>query len=183
VDKDNNKSPKNKKRFLLDTNIIEYSMNKFIGPVVAPILESKKADFFISEITFYELLKGADKDKIAEVYKRILKIKRLDITKEVLVLAAIFENMYKQEHTKQKKNPEIVKKAYSDIDKIIAATSFIENIPLITGDFLDFPRPFFRETDWLPLNYKKNKRPVTNHICILKPASEIIKRGIKKIFV
>lgn len=177
MNKKNPQSPQFK--CILDTNIIEYAMDRDINPVLIPYLQSvikRGAELVISEISVYELIKGANPNKRTLVFKTIKDYKRLEITQEILLFAALFEKIYKLQ-----KDLEIVKREFNDIDKIIAATSFHENAFLMTGDTNDFPRPFFKELIWKSIEYKRRNKPITNHICVLRPEFEIIKSGLTKV--
>lgn len=134
-------------------------------------LSQEKTKFFISSVSIYELINGANKDKQEKVYETIKSYERFEISDEVLVLAGMLEKTYRTENY-------LNRLFFSDMDKIISATCILENTKLITGDRNGFPAPFFTEVSWQRIDYHKNK-PVSQWICILEPNLDRISDGNK----
>jgi predicted nucleic acid-binding protein len=156
----------NKKYFLLDTCIAEYWLDPFMQQVIADQLILWAGDTFdlaISEISYAEMIDGAYKARIERVKKSLNTYTQIEVSQRVLTGSAILSNVYK---TKLRKT-----NGAGLQDKIIAATAFIYNLPIITADVLDFPHPFFTSMASETLAYSKKVRTHKHYITIdmLKP--------------
>lgn len=173
------------KKLLLDTNIIEYSLNKNIGiPLNKDLLKLrlKGYSFYLSDFSAYELLKGADEEKTLKIFEIVKLFPRFQVSINVLNTAALFENLYKLQHKIEGQNDDYGKKRYTDVDKIIAATSCLENTDLLTADTNDYPRPYFKEVEWIKVFYTRKAKPCMLSVCLLRPDVVLIGRNLEKIY-
>jgi len=167
---------RNNKYFLLDTCIAEYWLNKDIQPVVAAQLLSwagSTFDLAISEISYAELIDGAFKDKVQRVKELLFTFVRFEVSQRVLSGAGILSTVYKN-HNKQTSGAGLQ-------DKIIAATSFIYNLPIVTADVGDYPHPFFTTMVSENLQYKKKRKDHYITVDILKPNTQMLNYWYSKI--
>lgn len=123
-------------------------------------------DLVISEISYTELIDGAFKEKIKRVKDKLNNYSRAKVTKRVLNGAGFLGNIYKT-----------YDKTYKDVglaDKIIAATSFVYNLPLVTSNVKDFPHPFFKTIVSKNIIYKKRNKDHIISADILKPDMQVL---------
>lgn len=165
----------NKKFLLLDSCITEYWLNKDIQPSLEQLLTTWAGttfDLAISEISFAELVDGAIKTKINRVKDLLTTFTRFEVTERVLSGAGILSNVYMSQNK--------VTNGAGLQDKIIAATAFIFDIPIITADVRDFPHPFFVTIASENLKYEKKGRSHFITIDVLKPNTQMLKYWYSK---
>lgn len=153
-----------KNYFLLDTCIAEYSLNSDIQPSISAQLSLWTGSTFglaISEVLYAELIDGAYKDKIKRVKELLDRYPRFKVSQRILSGAGVLSNIYKAKNKKTN--------GASLQDKIIAVTSFIHKMPIITADVQDFPHPFFTSIASENLKYTKKGKVNFITINILKP--------------
>lgn len=157
-----------KEHILLDTCIVEYWLNKDIQPALSDFFSKIPSvfDLAISEISYAELIDGAHTDKVRIVKETLEKYTRFEVTQRILSGAGILSTVYKA--NSERKNGAGLQ------DKIIAATSFVYNLPLITADIFDYPHPFFTTIQSENLRYSKKGRDHFITVDILKPNLQIL---------
>ncbi len=116
-------------------------------------LTEAKNSLYISEFTYYELIRSATP---------ITRTKTLDLIKEYPIVpsnrtrlerAALLYSSYKN-HEAIKKNLHSI----SDIDIFIGSLIFTRHKPLLlTADYNDFPRPFFIEKARKRMEFQNNR--------------------------
>lgn len=161
--------PNNKetKYILFDTNVIQYLTSEKVAlplfKYLHPLFNVYKPS--ISDISVCEHLSGlSSQDEKSKNY--IFNYDHFKIETNVLVGAARLQNIYRQES--------------SDLnsvelgDRLIAATSIIYNLPIVTANVLHFPRPFFSEVDGHIIEYEYNKGRKSLFIQILHPNTAYI---------
>lgn len=126
---------------ILDTCILGYihHKNKSLAEEIFKFLANPPNNTLVlSEFTYFELLDGVEKTKEAILLQKALNpFKRYVVDSNTLVAAAQLSGLYNQEN----QNYNHIERG----DKIIAATSVITNLPILTANANDFPRPFFKE--------------------------------------
>jgi predicted nucleic acid-binding protein len=159
----------NQPYFLLDTCIAEYWLNEDIQPAITNQLITWADTVFelaISEISYAELIDGAYKSKIKRVKELLNTYTQFEVSQRVLSGAGILSNVYKAKD-KQTNGAGLQ-------DKIIAATSFIYNLPIITADVRDFPHPFFTTVVSENLRYAKKDKTHYITVDILRPNTTML---------
>lgn len=159
-----------KKYLLLDSCIAEYSLNEYISKPISNVLSVWLDDAFslaTSEISYAELIDGAYKAKVQRVKQLLNSYTRFEVTQRVLSGAGIISNIYKAKFNQTN--------GASLQDKIIAATSFIYNVPIVTADIHDFPHPFFTSIASQNILYKKKKKEHYLTIDVLLPNNDLLK--------
>ncbi|MDA1079119.1 MAG: PIN domain-containing protein [bacterium] len=168
-------SPTKYPYLLLDTCIIEYLLDKYQQPAVTQQISEWAGDSFdlaISEITYAELVDGAFKEKIEKVTRLLDSYTRFWVLKEILRAAGIISNVYRTQGNST------VGSSLSD--KVIAATAFSYNLPVITADVNDFPYPFFTSDASENIKYRKKNKDHYIAISILKPNVTILNYWFSK---
>jgi predicted nucleic acid-binding protein len=159
-----------KQNLILDSNIIEYASNKYCSVELNPYLSDllkRGFGFAISDITIFELLKGASVKKENEMLQILNNFQRYYLTENVLTAASQIETLYKMESVDPKQM------GYGDM--FIAATSILTGSLILTANSRDFPSPFFQEVERLPLIYNERKnRARCILISILSPDINMI---------
>jgi len=159
----------NKKYLLLDSCIAEYCLNKDMQPKITKQLEKWAGnifDFAISELSYAELINGAYKEKVDRVKELLDSYSRIEVSQRVLRGAGVLGNVYKAQDNR---NGNI-----NLADRIIAATSFSYNIPIVTANVKDFPYPFFKVITDEDLIYKKGSKNVLLSTCVLFPSTSVL---------
>lgn len=131
---------------------VEEQVNKWAGT---------EFNLAISEISYAELINGANKSKIEKVKARLDTFTKIAITQRILVGSAILANVYQVQRNQTS--------GAGVADLIIASTSFVHDLPLVTADVMDFPHPFFRQDDSENIIYKKKNRDNLITIDVLRP--------------
>ena len=155
--------------FILDTNIIQYLLNKnssiaFINFFTDLNKQGKKLS--VSEYSIFELTRGAKIKTEEELITTFNIFKRYSVTTEVLTAAARIETLYRMEGIQCDK--------ISDGDKIIAATSVLTNATLFTANGRDFPWPYFIETSRSPIVFSENNYSKSILVSSFQPDNQYI---------
>jgi predicted nucleic acid-binding protein len=128
---------------ILDWNIIQYFLDKKTKDAILPVLqEINNADvrFTICDISIYEAQQRIVIGKHKEAHNELIPLPRYALHPEVLICAGNLISCYKNhDATKPHCN------AISLQDTLNAATSIQYKTLLLTGDYRDYPRPFFDE--------------------------------------
>lgn len=168
MDKENQEQPK--QYILLDSNIVQYAADKFASVEIVPYLQELMNRGFglaISDITIYELLKGANVKKENEMLQTLNLFQTYFVTQQVLLAAARLETIYKIEG--------ILPNQIEEGDKFIAATSILTGSLIITANIRDFPWPYFQEVERKIAVYsEKRKRSKCVMLAILNPDIQMV---------
>lgn len=154
---------------LLDSDIFNHLGNTDLYPQIIFLLRdalSKGYGLSMSIFTLLELIDTATVENEMKAMSATTGIKRFKINQTVLVAAGHLGCMYKE--NKVQKEPE-------KGDKIIAATSLLNNTIIFTTNGRDYPRPFFKEMSKPLLKYHKSDgREVYIVSYFLEPDFEVI---------
>lgn len=153
-----------KKYFLLDSCVIEYMVDPYLGETLTEQLKKWAGQTWslsISNISYAELLDGAYKNKQKLVNELLKKFTSFTISEKVASSCGVLGNIYRT-HNPQIKNVCIG-------DRIIATTCLLYNLPLVTSNVKDFPFPFFTEITSKDLYYRVNKNTFCQSVAVLKP--------------
>lgn len=158
---------------LFDSCVVEYLLQKDIFESFNMLLSDwKSKNYFnnavISEITYAELLNGANIGKEKKVIEKLDSFSKFQIMERNLIGAGKLGSVYYQENQEYKR--------ISLGDLIIAATSIIENTPILTADVKDFPFPFFKQSISENIQSKKH----IYSVAILKPDYNVINSRFKE---
>ncbi len=169
---DNENKTQPKQNIILDSNIIQYSADRNASLVFVPYLSEllqRGFGFAISDITIYELLKGANVKNEAEMLRILNIFQRYYLTDNVLIASGQLETIYKIEGIEQKQ--------IEDGDKFIGATAILTGSLILTANSRDFPSPYFHELERKPLIYiEKRNRSKCILASILSPDIVMINR-------
>src|SRR6266700_7651320 len=154
---------------IVDTNVLIYagSKQREKSEAVIRCLEDVVATgklLAISEITVYEYLRRLWGRKAEEAAEHLKQYERKVVSSEVFSLAAHLDGLYVEEGIDR----------VDDADKIIAATTILENALVLTGNHKDFPSPFFVPDTFMTLPIKS--RNYTRHLdlALYRPHFELI---------
>lgn len=164
-----------KNYYLLDSCMIEYLLNESINPPLVVQLRTwadSAFNFAISQITYAEIIDGARLNKESKIIDLLDKFNSFPIDKRVLMGCGKLGSVYASYSSSLKD--------VSPGDKIIAATSIINKIPLITANLSDFPAPFFRIITDANIIYKKNNKQIMIYIGVLFPNYQYLQHVFKK---
>ena len=154
---------------ILDTNIFNYSSNKFISTALNGFLSLLTNNGFVlafSDISICELLSGATISQEKAQLAVLNNVRRYLLDDNVLIGAARLQSFYKKEN---------VPEGQIDLaDRIIAATTIITGSLILTANVNDFPRPFFREVHEERLLYRKKDSSCMQVVQLLSPNIELI---------
>lgn len=159
--------PKN--YLLLDTCVINYSLDKYMSASVAATLQEwigKDLDLAVSEISHAELIHGAYKSKIEKVKKFLDLYAHFTVSQRVLEAAGVIGNIYTVHNSENR--------SLGLADRILAATSFIYAVPVVTANIKDFPHPFFNSIRSKNVPYKKKNKDHIIVVDVLKPNIEVL---------
>lgn len=138
---------------ILDTNILQYSIDKHIllslSSYISDLLK-RGFGLAISNISAFEILAGVDVKKEERLLNLLNQYNKYDITDEVLIGAAQLQTLYGVD--------KILPTQISIGDKLIASTSILTGSLIMTVNGKDFPWPFFSELERNLIIYTKNKR-------------------------
>lgn len=143
---------------LFDTCILNHLLGKqteLVGKtnsLLNELLENGNS-FYISDFTKYELLRSISEDK---------KLKCENLLKKLIHIEHVGYRIDRsiQLYSLYKKHPKIQShlSSISDVDIIIGSLLFTnQNTYLLTADYSDFPRPFFKEKDIWRIEYSKGR--------------------------
>lgn len=170
MDKDKKTPPK--QNIILDSNIIQYSVDKSASIVFVPYLSELLQRGFglaISDITIYELLKGSSIKNETEMLRILNIFQRYYLTDNVLIASAQLETIYKIEG--------IEAKQVESGDKFIGATAILTGSLVLTANSRDFPSPYFQELERKALIYiEKRNRSKCILASVLSPDINMINR-------
>jgi len=136
---------------LLDTNIFEHLDNTELNPQITSLLKdsvSKGYAISMSQYSILELLDTASVENEVRAMNTISGLKQFKASQSVLIAAGHLGCLYKEDGLENNKQPERG-------DKVIAATSLINNTIVFTTNGRDFPIPFFKEISRPVLKYHK----------------------------
>lgn len=156
---------------ILDTNIIQYSSNKFFGNKISGLLEQlqdKKLILNISAITGFESLNTLNVKEIPETVKYLDKFRIIHIDTSIIFLATVLSNIYKEFGADNN---------ISNEDKLIAATAILNKSYILTSNINDFPRPVFKSIHEEKIFYKNKKGAQCLQICQLLQADTKVISG------
>jgi len=155
---------------ILDTNIISYAANKaslIEFSTYVSELALRGFGLAISDISIYELLRGAAKQKEGELIRLLALFTRYDLSSNVMVASAQLDSIMKME--------QITVEGIDHGDKFIAATAILTNSLIMTANYRDFPLPFFQEVERRLLTYMEKGRPKSICVLLLQPDLELVK--------
>ena len=118
------------KKYLIDTHIAIWALqnNNKLSTRIKSILEDKSVEIFLSQVSLYEI---AIKQKIGKLPEVQLSIENLVIELELID----FQIMpIKNEHIDTYNLIDLVEDHRDPFDRLIIATAFNENIPVISAD-------------------------------------------------
>jgi PIN domain nuclease of toxin-antitoxin system len=118
------------KRYLIDTHIAIWALqnNNKLSSKIKSILEDESIEIFLSQVSLYEI---AIKQKIGKLPEVQLSIRDLVIELELID----FQIMpIKNEHIDTYNLIDLVEDHRDPFDRLIIATAFNENIPVISAD-------------------------------------------------
>ena len=172
---DPSKTQQNNSYLFIDTCVIQAagSKEKPKSEIVIKALEkiAKHYRLAISEFSLYENLNGLWGRRRSEAAKLLRTYERKVVSDTVLLIASLLGGLYHDENFE----------GIDAGDKIIAATSILENGFVLTENHKDFPHPFFLTERSIPLTYltagRYNK---TIDLAIYRPDSNLIKRRIRE---
>jgi predicted nucleic acid-binding protein len=154
----------NKKYFVLDSCVVDYMVDPYLGELITQQINEwagKTWGLSISGISYAELLNGAYKNKQKSVNELLKTFTCFNVSEKVASSCGVLGNIYKA-HNSEIKDVGIA-------DRVIATTSLLYNLPLITGNVKDFPYPFFNEITSSDILYKINKNTRCQSVAVLKP--------------
>ena len=159
----------------VDTCIIQASgvKEKPKSEIVIKTLEKISSDYrlSISEFTLYENLHGLWGKRAINAAALLKKYERKVVSDKVLIFASLLGGLYFDEK-------------YDGIDagdKIIAATAILENGFVLTENHKDFPHPFFKTKQSIPLTYfTAGRYRKTIDLAIYEPDRILIERRIEE---
>lgn len=159
----------------IDTCIIQASgsKEKAKSKIVTEFLSSfinLGFSLVISEVTYFENLQGLKGIQAEQAVKTLKKYEWKEITNEVLTVAALLGTFYN----------EVGRRDVDMGDKIIAASTFLDNGFVLTENHKDFPSPFFLLRRHYPLTYDKGRYKQTMDVGLYAPNNKIIKRKIEE---
>ena len=168
-------NPSNKKNnspqryILIDTTIFQHLGNKELASQIIFLLRDALKKGYGVSMSIYSLLELIDTSTIENEINAINAtngIKRFQINQTVLITAGHLGCLYKDDGLD--KQPE-------KGDKVIAATSLLNNTVIFTTNGRDFPRPFFKTITKPMLKYtKQDGREVCLISYFLEPDIELI---------
>lgn len=146
------------KAILLDTCVVNNVLSKerklaeVTANLISELLENGNI-LYISEFTHYELLRGANSEKRKKATDELKRYITISQSSERLERSTLLWTAY-QNAPSIKGNLNSI----SDIDVFIGSLVFTDQHPLLlTADFNDFPRPFFKEVEIASLSYEKSR--------------------------
>jgi predicted nucleic acid-binding protein len=167
---------------ILDNNVVQSFLNKDLAPELASFLEEVEqigATMAVSDITLYEALKAIifDQQKSMEVANFIdAYLVRYLVDDNVMINAARVHELYGSDTaTKGSRH------SYSTEDIINATTAMLLGCYLMTCDGNDYPMPFFKEVNRIPVYYQTGNRRHHRVFYLLQPVEAAITDALNKI--
>ena len=167
---------------ILDTNAIQAFLNDDTATELAGFLDEVQALGVVlaaSDVSLYEALKSIvfDAKKTESVTSFFDNYLTRYLTDEnILINAARVHEMYGAD-TATKGN----RHSCSSEDIIIATTAMIEGAYVFTSDGNDYPMPFFKEMNRVPIYYQVGSRRKYKVFYLLEPDSDVIGDAIAKL--
>jgi len=162
---------------IFDSNIIQYTAHqksanafkKYIAELI-----TRGFTFAISNITVYELLKGATQRTEAKMVSLLDEFYKFEIDESVLQYAAKLESVYKLE--------DIYPNEIEDGDKIIVVTALLSSGIILAANAMDFPVPFFKEVERQFITFEYGReRTRTIVVYLLQPQLDITEKRIAEV--
>jgi len=150
-----------KSDILLDSCIINHllSKDKKLSKQAAELIEALAKNhnrLSISQFTLYEIFRGQNDSQRKKAEKELENFIVIDHTQLRQQRATALFSAYKKVRDIKQRMDSI-----SDCDIFIGSLIFTERKPLLlTCDFHDFPRPFFREVDITKIENKSGKKEI-----------------------
>lgn len=169
---------------LLDTVIVSQAAKRQKHPELSDSLAtylqllSKNYELSISGICRYELFQASTLETAQRVKKFTDYLRTFDVDNNVINVAATLSTCYENHPTIKGRHGSI-----SIPDRIIGATSILQNCHILTCDFNDFPRPFFVEHSTGVIKYQKSSKNRFLDVYILKPDIAAYKRSFTACYV
>jgi len=145
-----------KKPILIDSCIINYLLSNETDLAAETIsfledLLKYENELYVSEFTHHEVLRGASETKAQKAKELLKTFATVPQSPQRLKRATQLYNAYNNnEKTRNSLN------SISDIDVFIGSLIFTSNKALLlTADYHDFPRPFFKEIENTRIEYGK----------------------------
>lgn len=170
MDKNDQKQQNPAQKIILDTNIISYINEKEKTDLILSYmleLVQRGFGFAISDITFYELLRGNRQEKEKRMLELLSPYFRYYLTSNVMVAAAQLDNVMKTEN--------IDVNSVDHGDKFICATAILTGSLILTADAKGFHWPFFQEVERKIITYTdKCHKTKCNALALLRPDNILI---------
>ena len=154
---------------ILDTCIVQYTSDKFIGVDLLKYLVQLSQRGFglaISAISIYELLSGTTEKQETDGLSILNLFKKYYFDDNLLLAASQLSTLYEKE--------KVPSQNISVPDKLIAATAVLTGSLVMTADINDYPRPFFDTAEEKLFFYTKKDRTNMRVIQLLRPNSVVI---------
>lgn len=162
-----------KQKIIIDTNIFSYLSRADVGKeIILYFLELVRRgfEFAYSNITVYELTRGASEKKEEELMEILNPYFKYYLDDRVVLAAARLDNIMKPERI----NVESVDHG----DKFIAATAILTGSLILTANARDFPWPLFHEVENKPIIFEtKNKRTICYMLALIQPDYGVINKN------
>lgn len=128
----------------------------------------------ISSVTIYEVLNNLPIKNIDAALSLVYKFEIFQINEKILFGATQLTNIYNKLPIEQH--------GISNEDKIIAATTILKGAYILTANLNDFPRPIFRNSLEVSIEYEnKKKTPCLLVLQILEANGELIDKKLTEI--
>jgi hypothetical protein len=164
------KTSKFERYILLDTCIFGHWDNVELSKQIFSLMEESVGMGYglcLSNYTIFELLDTATYEEEVKAMNTITGLKQFKMNQSVLIAAGHLGWLYKEDGLDNGKQPE-------SGDKIIGATSVLNNTLIFTTNGRDFPIPFFKVISTPLLRYTKSKKNVYIPSYFLEPNIEVI---------
>lgn len=164
------KIDKSTRNILLDTNIVSFIENEEKRERIISILKEAVElgyGIAVSELVYFELLNEASIEKEYTIFTNLDGVPRFSISKKVAIVAGRLGSFYKESG--------IDPKQIESGDRIMAATSVLNNCVIFTANIRDFPAPFFKEMNRINLECKGKGGYMTHcYLYFIEPDLEYI---------
>ncbi len=147
-----------KRPILIDSCIINYLLSNETGLAAKTLslledLLKNENELYVSEFTHHEVLRGASEEKTKKAQELLKNFVTVPPSPQRLERAT---QLYTAYNGNEKVRNSL--QSISDIDVFIGSLIFTSNKALLlTADYFDFPRPFFKEAGITQINYVKNR--------------------------
>ena len=150
---------------IVDTNILQHLGNIELGTQIIDRLRLALSKNYIISYSEYSILEMVDCASVEKEQKRLNAIDWLipyPVDKQTLIVAGHLGGLLQEDGLSEKQQPE-------KGDKIIGATSIIQNAIIYTTNGKDFPQPYFKEYSRHMLIFTKDKTQVCIMAYIIEP--------------